>query len=50
MDSTAVTLCRDNKMPIRVFELAGQGNIKRVVEGEPIGTLVTEAEDIRANA
>jgi uridylate kinase len=50
MDATAVTLCRDNKLPIRVFALGAKGNIKRVVEGEPIGTLVTEAEDIRANA
>jgi uridylate kinase len=50
MDATAVTLCRDNKLPIRVFALGSKGNIKRVVEGEPLGTLVTEAEDIRANA
>ncbi len=40
MDSTAVTLCRDNKMPIRVFKMASHGNIKRVVLGEPIGTIV----------
>jgi uridylate kinase len=40
MDATAATLCRDNKMPIRVFKLTTQGNIKRVVFGEPIGTTV----------
>ena len=40
MDSTAVTLCRDNNMPIRVFKLTAPGNIKRVVLGEPIGTIV----------
>jgi len=40
MDSTAVTLCRDNEMPIRVFKMATRGNIKRVVLGEPIGTIV----------
>jgi uridylate kinase len=40
MDSTAVTLCRDNAMPIRVFKMAARGNIKRVVLGEPIGTIV----------
>ncbi len=40
MDSTAVTLCRDNNMPIRVFKLTTRGNIKRVVFGEPIGTVV----------
>ena len=40
MDSTAVTLCRDNNMPIRVFKLTEPGNIKRVVFGETIGTIV----------
>jgi uridylate kinase len=40
MDSTAVTLCRDNSMPIRVFKMATRGNIKRVVLGETIGTIV----------
>ena len=40
MDSTAVTLCRDNEMPIRVFKMATRGNIKRVVLGEAIGTIV----------
>jgi uridylate kinase len=42
MDSTAVTLCRDNKLPVRVFKLATHGNIKRVVFGEPIGTIVSD--------
>ena len=40
MDSTAVTLCRDNNMSIRVFKLTTRGNIKRVVFGEPVGTIV----------
>jgi uridylate kinase len=48
MDATAVTLCRDNKMPIRVFALSQRGNIKRVVEGEPVGTLVSDVDEIRA--
>lgn len=43
MDSTAVTLCRDNNLPIRVFALSQRGNIKRVVQGEDVGTLVTES-------
>ncbi len=43
MDQTAVTLCRDNNLPIRVFALGTRGNIKRVVMGEPIGTLVSGA-------
>lgn len=42
MDSTAVTLCRENNLPIRVVKLARRGNIKRVVMGEDVGTLVTE--------
>jgi uridylate kinase len=40
MDSTALSLCMDNKLPIVVFDLAVEGNIRRAVEGEPIGTLV----------
>ncbi len=42
MDSTAFSLCLDNKMPIVVFNMADSGNIKRAVMGEPVGTLVTE--------
>ncbi len=41
MDSTAISLCRDNKMPLVVFNLKEPGNFKRVALGEPIGTLVT---------
>lgn len=40
MDSTAVSLCMDNELPIIVFDLTGDHNIVRVVNGEPIGTLV----------
>lgn len=40
MDSTAVSLCMDNNLPIIVFDLNGDHNIVRVVNGEPIGTLV----------
>ena len=42
MDSTAVTLCRDNQMSIRVFKMTTRGNIKRVCFGEPVGTIVVE--------
>ena len=42
MDSTAITLCRDNALPIRVCSLKRRGNVKRVVLGEHVGTLVTE--------
>lgn len=41
MDSTAFSLCMDNRMPIIVFDLFTAGNLKRVVLGENIGTLVT---------
>jgi uridylate kinase len=40
MDSAAISLCMDNKMPIGVFNLYVPGNIKRVVMGEDIGTIV----------
>jgi len=40
MDSTAVTLCMDNNLPIVVFNLRGKGNIRKVVEGKKVGTLV----------
>jgi uridylate kinase len=40
MDATAVTLCRENKMPIRVFKLSDRGNIMRVCQGEQLGTVV----------
>jgi uridylate kinase len=40
MDATAVSLCMDNKLPIVVFDLTKAGNIKRVVMGEKIGTVV----------
>jgi uridylate kinase len=40
MDATAVSLCMENKLPIIVFDLRQEGNIRRVVMGEPIGTLV----------
>ena len=41
MDSTAFSLCMDNKMPIIVFDLFKAHNLKRVVLGEQVGTLVT---------
>ena len=40
MDSTAVSLCMDNHLPLIVFNLKEKGNFERVVRGEPIGTLV----------
>ncbi|MCK5512140.1 MAG: uridine monophosphate kinase, partial [Thermodesulfovibrionia bacterium] len=40
MDSTAVSLCMDNHIPIIVFNLMGKGNIKNILRGKKIGTLV----------
>ena len=42
MDSTAVSLCMDNGIPIVVFNLHGEGNILRVLGGEAIGTRVIQ--------
>jgi uridylate kinase len=42
MDSTAISLCRDNRLPILVFNMTKPGNIRRVVLGEPLGTMVVE--------
>ena len=42
MDSTAISLCRDNNLPILVFNMTKPGNIRRVVLGEPLGTLVLD--------
>jgi uridylate kinase len=44
MDSTALTLCMDNRTPIIVFDLLTAGNIERVILGDDIGTLVDDAD------
>lgn len=41
MDLTAITLCKENKMPIYVFNMDKEGNLLKVIKGEQIGTLVT---------
>jgi len=41
MDSTAISLCMENSLPIVVFDLTQEGNIKRVIQGEGIGTIVS---------
>lgn len=41
MDANAIVLCRDQKMPIRVFNVFGHGNLMRIVKGEKVGTLVS---------
>ena len=41
MDLTAITLCRENKLPIVVFDMNVKGNLVNLLKGEDIGTLVT---------
>ena len=41
MDSTATTLCMDNNIPIIVFDINKKGNLKKVIEGKNIGTIVS---------
>ena len=43
MDTTAISLCMDNKLPIIVFDLMRSGNIKRIVLGEPVGSIVSSS-------
>jgi len=40
MDSTAISLCMDNRLPLVVFNVGVRGNLLRVVQGEPVGTVV----------
>jgi uridylate kinase len=42
MDATALTMCMDNDVPIVVFDLMAAGNVRSILEGEPIGTLVSQ--------
>jgi uridylate kinase len=42
MDSTAAALCNDNDIDIYVFDMNVEGNIKRAILGEPIGTIITK--------
>ena len=43
-DATAISLCMDNRLPIVVFNLLNEGNIARAVQGEKIGTLVSNLD------
>jgi uridylate kinase len=43
MDTTAISLCMENKLPIVVFDLTRPGNIARIVCGEPVGSVVTSS-------
>jgi uridylate kinase len=41
MDTAAIALCRDHKIPLRIYDLTRDGNLMRIMRGEPIGTLVS---------
>jgi len=41
MDTTAVSLCKDNNLPMIIFSMREKGNILRVIEGQKLGSLVT---------
>lgn len=41
MDTTAIALCREHDLPIRVFDINQPGNLRKIITGEPVGTLVT---------
>lgn len=45
MDLTAICLCQDQKMPLQVFDLHAEGALKRIIQGEKIGTIVGENND-----
>jgi len=40
MDAAAISLCRENEIPIRVFNISRKGNIKAVISGRSVGTIV----------
>jgi uridylate kinase len=43
MDMTAFTLCKENNLPIIVFDMNTEGNLERLLGGEPLGTLVNNS-------
>ena len=42
MDATAISLCKDNHLPIVVYNLRQKGTLRRIVRGEKVGTMVKE--------
>ena len=47
MDASAVAMCRDNRLPIQVFNMNVPGNIMRMAMGEPIGTIIHSSSQDR---
>ena len=50
MDSTAISLCMENSLPIVVFKLEHPGALEKLLQGEPVGTLIGERDDAGANS
>ena len=42
MDATAIAFCRDNKLPIVVFDMSMEGSLRRILEGDRVGTMITD--------
>jgi uridylate kinase len=47
MDTSAISLCKDNRLPILVFDMTVHGNIQRAVLGEPVGSIVKPEDQLR---
>jgi uridylate kinase len=41
MDTAAIALCRDHKIPLRIYDMSREGDLMRIMQGEPVGTLVS---------
>lgn len=50
MDETAITLCKENNIPVIVFNIFGAGNILRAALGEPVGTVVCVNDEVTSVA
>ena len=48
MDMAAISMCKEGKLPILVFNFKREGNIERAIAGHPIGTLVSDTPDIHS--
>jgi len=42
MDATAIAFCRDNKLPIVVFDMSANGALRAILEGQKVGTIITD--------
>jgi uridylate kinase len=48
MDASAISLCRDNRLPIIVFDMTVRGNIQRAVMGERVGSIVKPEDELNS--